>query len=119
MIQINVPNGVYWKLQKDKSRNDFRGNYKEFLAAVRKLNSYIDVPEQEIDELLKKNPRFIRVAKTGEHFFFIGRPDFERFVSLKKRYLDDVIECENQMKEAGFKPIPTVNHKFARSRLRY
>jgi hypothetical protein len=90
--------GIYFKLEP----GDFKANWKQFLAEVKKMKSHVYNPA-ELDD---------------DNWWFVGRQDIEALKFLKQEYITKVLNQAAKDKAAGFEPIPRRN-TFRRRSLKY
>ena len=92
--------GLFFKLDK----SDFRGDWKSFLYAVKKLpNWQYNPPEKPPDE----------------NWWWISLDSQRKFYELREKLIEDVIADEDQYRRDGYVPIPRANSRFNRKKLKF
>jgi hypothetical protein len=79
-------NGIYFRLEKQ----DWRGDTKAFLAAVKKLKTAVYNPV-ELDE---------------DNWWFVGKPDVQAVKAIYDKLIGQPLADLARDKASGFKPIP-------------
>ena len=96
METMTKKNGLYFRLEKQ----DWSGDTKGFLAAIKKLKTYVYNPV-ELDE---------------DFWRFVGNPDVAAVKWIYNKYIQQPLDDAARDKASGLKPIPRAFHK---KRLRF
>ncbi len=94
MIIQQTDTGIFWKFEK----SDYQGAWKEFLAEFKKLPDWSFRPVE---------------TDPDENFWWLGQRSVDRFLNLKKNYIDDVVAIKQSDADAGFTPLPRTNNPFS------
>ncbi len=91
MIIQQVDNWIFEKFVK----LCYQGTLKEFLAEFKILPDWSFRPVE---------------TDPDENFWWLGQRSVDRFLNLKKIYIDDVVAIKQSDADAGFTPLPRANN---------